>query len=365
MMGGMKRKRPRIGIALDSGGAKGGAHFGVMEVLRENNIPVDIIVGSSAGAFAGAVYATGASDRFLDIVRDLTWRESLSYYVDPVFPLSGLLAGKRARAFIQDILGDTQIEALPMTFAAVATDLLTGETVPIDRGPLVDAVMASVSMPGIFRPVIHMERLLTDGGVTDPLPLDILKRYAPDITIAVNLHPRLPDRYDTRQKKAIIREEKNQQAQDEDLPTWMIDRMMKLIQGQKLLDGVVPRAKNLLKKWTPDTIKEIDLVTSVQEQLAASKDKVMSLLENSFLPKHDEQFMNIFEILVTSTNIQQYQKNRLMLAHESPDILIEPEVNDIGSLDFVRVHEAIAEGREKALLALPQLKDILRTKGGA
>lgn len=112
-------------------------------------------------------------DRVKAVLQGLTWRESLGYYVDPVLPLSGLLAGKRARAFIKDMVGDVRIEDLPMTFIAVATDLLSGETVSIDTGPLVDAIMASISMPGIFKPVVHMDRLLTDGGVTDPLPLDI------------------------------------------------------------------------------------------------------------------------------------------------------------------------------------------------
>lgn len=81
----MKKRRPRIGIALDSGGAKGGAHIGVMDVLQENGIPIDIIFGTSVGAFAGALFATGTVDKIKDIVQDITWRESLSYYVDPVF----------------------------------------------------------------------------------------------------------------------------------------------------------------------------------------------------------------------------------------------------------------------------------------
>ena len=323
----MKHRRPRVGIALDSGGAKGAAHIGVMDVLLENGIPIDIIAGSSAGAFAGALYATGTADKFKAIIDTLTWRESLSYYVDPVFPLSGLLAGRRARSFIHELVGDVQIEDLALKFTAVATDLLSGETVPIDSGPLVDAIMASVAMPGIFKPVVHMDRLLTDGGVTDPLPLDILKRSAPDITIAVNLHPRMPNRYDLGQKKAIIRDQKNQLDQDEDLSAWIIDRVVKVIRSQKILD----------------------------------MDKLGVLLEKSFIAKPKPLTMNIFEILVASTNIQQYQKNRLMLAHENPDILIEPDVSTISSLEFIRAKEAIAEGRRTAMAALPQIKTLLHS----
>ena len=205
----MQTRSPKVGIALDSGGAKGGAHLGVMDVLIENQVPLELIVGSSAGAFAGALYAARRVEALKEIIEDLTLRESLGYYMDPVFPISGLLAGKRARSFIHNIVGDVMIEELPVRFVAVATDLLSGETVAIDHGPLVDAVMASVSMPGIFKPVVHMNRLLTDGGVSDPLPLDVLKRYTPEITIACNLHPHLARRLSQTQKNAIIEAEKD------------------------------------------------------------------------------------------------------------------------------------------------------------
>jgi NTE family protein len=358
----MKKRRPRIGIALDSGGAKGGAHIGVMDVLQENGIPIDIIVGTSAGAFAGALFATGTVDKIKDIVQDITWRESLSYYVDPVFPTSGLLAGKRAKSFIQDIMGDILIEDLPIKFIAVATDLLSGETIAIDRGSLVDAIMASISMPGIFKPVVHMQRLLTDGGVTDPLPLDVLKRYSPDITIAVNLHPRMPDRFDPIQKKAIIREQKKQIGKDEDLTSWIIDRMVKIMRAQRILDEVRPFAQSILKKFGTENIMDMDLVAMLHDQLNLSKDKISVLFENSFAKKDNAQFMNIFDIMSTATNIQQYQKNKLMLAHENPDVLIEPDVTGIGSLDFMRAKETIAEGRNKALEALPMIQALLKTK---
>ena len=356
----MKYRRPRVGIALDSGGAKGAAHIGVLEVLIENEIPIDVIAGSSAGAFAGAMYATASIEKFRAIVDAITWRESLSYYVDPVFPLSGLLAGKRARAFIQEIVGDTKIEDLDVTFTAVATDLLSGETVPIDSGPLADAVMASVSMPGIFKPIVLMDRLLTDGGVTDPLPLDILKRSSPDITIAVNLHPSMPNRYDQSQKKALIPNQK-QQPDDEDLPSWIIDRVIKVIRSQKMLDNLTPLAKGIAKKLGREASGDVDLAAILNEQLSMSKDKLGTLLQGSFIDRPKQPSMNIFEILTAATNIQQYQKNRLMLVHEPPDVLIEPEVGAIMSLEFVRSHEAIEAGRRSAMEMLPQIKTLLRT----
>lgn len=360
-------KTPSLGIALDSGGARGGAHIGVLDVLNEQNIPIDLIVGSSAGAFVGALYAAGKAGILKDIINDMSWRESLSFYLDPVFPISGLLAGRRARAFIKDIVGDITIEELPIKFVAIATDLLTGETIPIDKGPLVDAIMASISMPGIFKPVIHMDRLLTDGGVSDPLPLDILKSYSPKITVACNLHSRLPERFNMFQRKAIVKIQRTLD-QEEDIASWIISRMIDVIRSQRMFDGIRPVVKDLVNKigssypGPPLRMKEIDLVAFLQNQLNLSKDKVTNILENSFSKKGKPASLNIFEIMAISTNIQQYQKNSLMLRYEKPDVLISPDVTYIGSLEFTKASETIKEGRNRAIEAIPEIKALLKLK---
>jgi len=360
-------KTPLIGIALDSGGTRGGAHIGVLDVFNEHNIPIDLIVGSSAGAFIGALYAAGKIDTIKDIIKDMSWRESLSFYLDPVFPISGLLAGRRARAFIKDIVGDITIEELPIRFVAVATDLLTGETVAIDRGPLVDAVMASISMPGIFKPVIYMDRLLTDGGVSDPLPLDVLKSYAPRITIACNLHSGLSEGLSPFRKKAIIKMQKSSN-QEEDIASWIISHVIDVVRSQRMLDDIKPAVKNFAGKigstytGRPLKMKGSDLVALLQNQLNLSKDKVARLVENSFAKKGKRVSLNIFEIMASSTNIQQYQKNRLMLCNEKPDVLISPDVMYIRSLEFRKIPEAIKEGRDKAIGAIPEIKALLEPK---
>jgi NTE family protein len=347
----VKKKRPSVGIALDTGGAKGGAHIGVMDVLVENGVPVDIVVGSSAGAVVGALYATGSLGKIKTVVRDLTLRESLGYYVDPVFPRSGFLAGKKARTFFHSILGDVKIEDLPIRFAAVATDLHTGETVVIDRGLLVDAVMASISLPGIFKPVIHMDRLLTDGGVTDPLPLDVLKRYAPDITIAVNLHPRMPDRFDNVRRKAILREERKVLEKDVDVPSWIMERVSAMSRSGIIQNGIAPLARNIFRRLNGNAIRDSYFVEVLREQFGGGTKKPAP-------PR--PHVLNIFDVLLASANIQQYQKNKLILAHESHDVLIAPDVTDISSLEFSRVEEAIAEGRRKAAEAIGPIRTLLK-----
>ena len=347
----MVKKRPRVGIALDSGGAKGGAHIGVLDVLAENGIPIDFVVGSSAGAFVGALHATGSLGKIKAVVRDLTLRESLSYYVDPVFPRSGFLAGKKARTFLHSILGDVNIEDLPVRFAAVATDLHTGETVAIDRGPLADAVMASISLPGIFKPVIHMDRLLTDGGVTDPLPLDILKRYAPDITIAVNLHPRMPDRFDSVRRREILREEKKVLEKDVDVPSWIMERVSAMASSGIVQNGIAPLVWNIFRRLNGNALRDSYFVEVLREQFGGGAKKTAP-------PR--PHVLNIFDVLLASANIQQYQKNKLILAHESHDVLIAPDVTDISSQEFSRVGEAIAEGRRKAAEAVAQIRTLLK-----
>lgn len=349
----MHTQKPRVGVALDSGGAKGSAHIGVMDVLFENKVPIDIITGSSAGAFIGALYASGRIDRLKDIMEDMSVWESLGYYVDPVLPFSGFLGGKKARAFIHDMVGDCLIEDLPIRFVAVATDLLTGETVSIDHGPLTDAIMASVSMPGIFKPVVHMDRLLTDGGVSNPLPLDILKSYSPAITIASNLHSSLSCRFNQKEKKAIIHAEEDLDAQDNELSSWMIERITGIIRSQHILDKIRPAFEGLRKKITLPSLQNNEMVETLREQLIQSKDRISMGIEKSFTQKKDT--LNIFEIMFIATNIQQYQKNRLMLATEKPDILLSPEVEHIGSLEFNRAHEIVDAGKKQAKKAIPDL----------
>lgn len=360
----MKESRPTIGVALDSGGATGGAHIGVLDVLDEHEIPIDMIVGSSAGAAVGAFYAAGALGAFKSLISDLTFTEALTFYADPVFPISGLFAGRRARKFLMNLLGDVRIEDLPVQYVAVATDLLTGETVPIDKGPLAEAVMASISMPGVFKPVVHMDRLLTDGGVSDPLPLDILKSLGPDITIACNLHSKMPAISDTTRKKAIVKAQKKELKQDEELSGWFIDRLVKSLQSYKIFEGMKSLKKviNMINSSQEEMILEKDLLVAFTEQLSQSKDKIAMILEKSFSRKDKADTLNIFEVLMHATNIQQYQKNRLMLLHQKPDILIEPDVTEVRSLEFTKGEGTIIKGREKALEAIPAIRTILNEK---
>lgn len=355
-------RKPVVGIALDSGGAMGGAHIGVLDVLKENNIPLDIIVGSSAGAAIGAFYAAGSLGIFKDLISDLNFIETLRFYADPVFPVSGLFAGRRARKFLTTLLQDTRIEDLPLTYVAVATDLLTGETVPVSQGLLVDAVMASISMPGIFKPVVLKDQILTDGGVSDPLPLDILKSFSPDITIACNLHSKLPDKLSSSQRSAIVAAQIKEG--DEDISSWLIDRILAALPAEKMIHRI-KGLRDMFRNTPAETgspVAENDLLAAFRDQMQESRDKIGSLLSKGFTKKSRVDMLNIFEIMLSATNIQQYQKNRLMLMYIKPDILIEPVIDGVRALEFNKGESTIAEGRKKALEAVPAIKELMEEK---
>lgn len=354
----------KVGIALDSGGAMGGAHIGVLEVLQEQGIPLDLIVGSSAGAAVGAFYASRTLGAFRELISGVSFIEALGFYADPVFPVSGLFSGKRARKFLHSLLGDVRIEDLPVTFVAVATDLLSGETVPITSGKLVDAVMASISMPGIFKPVVLGDRLLTDGGVSDPLPLDILTGLSPDVTIACNLHSRLPNKLPARQKKAIVKAQEISGQDEEDLPSWVVNQMLSLIRTDRLSSRVKAVGETLLASGAQATgaIRDHALFAALQEQLCQGRDRISSLLDRSFARRDKVDMLNIFEVMLCATNIQQYQKNRLMLMNVRPDILIEPVLDGVRALELNKGELTIEEGRIKALQEMPALRRLLEKK---
>lgn len=346
----------------------GGAHVGVLETLRDNGIPLDIIVGSSAGAAVGAFFAAGKLGEFKALITDMSFIQSLSYYVDPVFPYSGLLAGEKARNFIHGLVGDVLIEDLDVAYIAVATDLLTGETVAIDRGSLADAVMASIAIPGIFKPVVHMGRLLTDGGVSDPLPLDILKGFDPDITIACNLHPRMTSRYTSSRRKRIVAAEQEACEREEDLASGMVERIVGILNPQAIRESLKPLAESVLKKiGSPraEAILEADYIRTLKDYLSQGAQRLNELKPGNFSTTQDNYRMNIIEILLNTTNIQQYQKNRLMLKYEPPDVLIEPDVVEIAALEFSRSASAIDEGRKKTLEAMPRILELMEKTGSA
>lgn len=180
-------RRPVVGLALSSGGPRGAAHVGVLKVFEEHRIPIDIIVGTSMGAMVGGAYAAGVPIARIEeewLKTDLL-RVAKSFL--PTFPLHGWSSGGNILKMLQGLLGEIKIEALPIKFAAVATDIDTGSEVVLQEGPLVEAIRASSSIPGLFVPVEHEGRFLVDGGLVNPLPVDVARQLGAEVVIAVDL----------------------------------------------------------------------------------------------------------------------------------------------------------------------------------
>jgi len=181
-----KSKRPKIGLALGSGGSRGLAHIGVIKALEENNIPIDFIAGSSIGAMAGGFYAAGLSIKKMEeISLETNWRRMFSL-VDPHLK-QGLISGEKVKTFIEGYVDGKKIEDCKIPFVAVATDLKTGEIVILNKGEMAQAIRASISIPLVFKPVEIDGKTLADGGLSAPVPVEIVQGMGADIIIAINL----------------------------------------------------------------------------------------------------------------------------------------------------------------------------------
>ncbi len=177
---------PKIALVLGGGAARGFAHVGVIRVLEQEKIPIDLIVGTSVGSLIGAIYADRQSSFDLELI-------AFKIQKDDIFDFSvfasntGPVKGERLEKFVQEKVTHVNIEDLPIPYAAVATNLYTGRQVILDQGPVARAVRASSSIPGVFTPATHRNQTLVDGGVINNVPVDVAREKGADLVIAVNI----------------------------------------------------------------------------------------------------------------------------------------------------------------------------------
>jgi NTE family protein len=181
----MAKRKPRIGIVLGAGSARGWAHIGVLRTLAGAGIEPDLVCGTSIGALVGAVYADDELAGLEEWVRTLTWRKVVGFF-DLSFG-SGLLKGEKLFDHLRGGLLEKRIEDLRRPFAAVATDLASGREVWLREGLVADAVRASIAMPGLFTPQARDERLLVDGALVNPVPVSLARAMDAEFVIAVDL----------------------------------------------------------------------------------------------------------------------------------------------------------------------------------
>lgn len=298
-------KHKRIGLALGSGGARGWAHIGVINAIREAGLDVYAVAGTSMGSLVGAAFASGKISDLQHVAQNLDWRQVLSMMLEFSLPRTGLIDGARIVEFVREHVLATDIEHLPMPFAAVATDIQTGEEVVLKTGSVTDAVRASIAIPGLFTPLITDKRALVDGGLVNPLPINIVRDLGADFIIAVDItRSPLPGR-----------------SRDWTAPA--ANSLTRLQNG----------TRHFLDKLN---IPEIDF-TALSKRFTTGTDTP-----------------NIFEIYGNMMRIFQRQITSIRLKLDPPDLLIQPDVQDISTMEFHRAGDTIQAGYDAARKALAQ-----------
>lgn len=179
-----QKGRKQVGLALGGGAARGLAHIGVLSALEDNNIPIDYIAGTSMGSMIGAAYSAGVEvPQLLAIAAETGWLDISR----PKWPRHGLLSFAKMEQWVAKLIGDVDVRDLPIPFAAVATDIETGERVILREGPLGKVIRASCSVPGFVEPVEFQGRLLSDGGISDNLPDSAVRLLGADYVIGVDV----------------------------------------------------------------------------------------------------------------------------------------------------------------------------------
>ena len=182
----MSQTRKKVGLALGSGGVRGLAHIGVLKTLVKNNIPIDYIAGCSVGAWMGAYYAFYQD---LDKLTEATIsnkKEKFAALLEPTLR-GGLVRGDKVLQLLKKYFGGADFKDLKIPLRIVATDLVSGDQIVFSEGKLIDAIRASISVPYIFAPFVKGGKIFVDGGISNPVPDDIVREMGADIVIAVNL----------------------------------------------------------------------------------------------------------------------------------------------------------------------------------
>ncbi len=199
----MQKNKKSVSLVLGSGGARGYAHIGVIEILEEKGYTIKSISGSSMGALIGGIYAAGKLEVYKQWVLSLDFIDTLKL-LDISFSHGGIVNIDTVYQKIEQMIGDIKIEELPVTYMAVASDIKNQKKIWFKKGKLIDAIRASIAIPTVFTPVVKNDMILVDGGVLDPLPIASVSSEGTDLTIAVNLNANIPQTYkiDSPEKEA-------------------------------------------------------------------------------------------------------------------------------------------------------------------
>jgi NTE family protein len=307
-----------ISLVLGSGGARGYAHIGVIEELEANGFAIRSIAGSSMGALIGGIYAAGKLGVYTEWVRPLQ-RLDVLRLLDWTLSGGGFIKGDRIIGVLRELIGDVNIEELPIPYTAVAVDLDVQREVWFSHGPLFDAIRASIAIPTIFRPYRYQRRLLVDGGLLNPLPVSPTLRDLTDATIAVDVNaPAEPMHASESAAAGADDHGAAGQASPEMLP-----------------DGGKPAPLDIQRAGYRRRISEF--IEGLMEK------RERNVVENE---------PGAFELFARSLDTVQETITRLKLAAEPPDLLITIPRNACAFYEFHRADEMIEIGRRRTREAL-------------
>lgn len=294
----------RIGLALGSGAARGWAHVGVIRALGEAGIRPEVVCGTSSGAIVGGLYAAGRLDALEQWARQLDRRQVFSLFD---FSLrGGLIKARKLLDALGQELGDPRIESLPLRFGAVATDLASGREIWLREGSLLEALRASIALPGLVTPAEVGGRWLVDGGLVNAVPISLCRALGADSVIAVDLNTTLLRR---RFQESLASAEPVDEAEEAPQP------------------GSV---RGMLQ----------DFLSDLRGRIGGAE------AEDRASPP------SLFDVVAHSINIMQARVTRSRMAGDPPELLITPHLAQLPLLAFDRAAEAIEEGRRAARRAL-------------
>lgn len=305
--------KKQTALVLGTGGARGLAHIGVIKALGENKIPIDIIAGTSIGAFIGGLYASGMDVASMEKIVAGANKMMVAKIFRPKLFAPGLIGNDSVYKFIKSLVGTVKIENLDIPFAAVATDLITGEEAVFTKGCLADAIMASIAIPMVFQPVTLGGRYLLDGGLCNPLPISVALELKARNIIAVNVSPN-PKRITGKIKKTKTNE----------------------------IKSLIKKLPNYLSALINEDIQQfLGISNKINENETEETD--------TFSPKMMQVFLQ--SISITTNNLMAQR-----LRYAKPDILISPKIEAYDMLEFYKGNEIIKCGYDETLKSISKIR---------
>jgi len=310
------KKRLKVGLALGSGGARGLAHIGVLQILKRKNIKLDFVTGTSMGAVIGALYASGMEPEEIEAEALKIDKRQARTLFRPSLTISGLTDGKNIIELLKKYIGDKKFKDLKIPFACVATEFYEGKAISLNTGYVLDAVRASLSIPILIKPYVLNDMILLDGGISNPVPVDLAREMGADITIAVNV---------------INNPQRNKR----------LGKYMEEEAERKTEEG----------KSKETIIKEM-----VERRLKKIKETIPNIIENKF--KSDTPPINVIAAKLFEIAESKIVEQKLLI--DKPEVLIEPYTYYASIMDYELAPRLIYQGKRATLFKLDEINTILR-----